>query len=126
MAKKPKKLRRMTKAAEAAYLKSPFHCPYCKSTNIDADAPDAQEHAIYVTCMCGDCRRTWVDRYNITSVDDGDEHAEEPMEELYKHLDNLEMVAERLKTNPDKDARKEAKVIERLVGYIRKAADLED
>ena len=57
-----------TKISEAIRL-HPNTCPFCQSTNLDADSPKLgfnDELKVHVTCT--QCLREWVEIYTVTSV----------------------------------------------------------
>jgi len=49
------------------YLSSDgVYCPFCSSTNIDADRSVSRElGAIYVDMRCGDCDARWTEEYRL-------------------------------------------------------------
>lgn len=63
------------------YIKHPFFCPYCESTQITTLTPCEPEYDFATqVIMCVDCDNKWVDVYELSGVEPfvGNTTEEEP------------------------------------------------
>jgi transcription elongation factor Elf1 len=59
----------MNAQAKKAYIKSPFHCPFCDSKRITNDAYNAELQQQTVSCMdCGQVWNEWLKIVDVTAV----------------------------------------------------------
>lgn len=63
------------------YIKSPYHCPFCKDGNIVGDSMDVGEGGAMQDVHCDACGKAWTDHYSITGV----EFQQEDLEEILKN-----------------------------------------
>jgi hypothetical protein len=61
------KTQKLTKEQIKNYLKSPNHCPYCNSKNIEADEINYDD-TINCDVYCTNCQRTWNEQYEVTNI----------------------------------------------------------
>ena len=62
----------MTVHTNAAYVKNPFFCPFCRSDNIVAsklEFPD-DENTVYQQVRCGTCETEWHDIFKLTGYEE--------------------------------------------------------
>ena len=57
----------MDKDQKTEYLKHPYHCPFCKSTRIEAGTFDGETQSQAVDCL--NCGRQWKDVYTLTDIE---------------------------------------------------------
>jgi phage FluMu protein Com len=61
----------MDKKDKKAYVKKPFSCPHCKSSDIQAEGDlEMGETQAWVEIICNTCKKTWRDIYTLTDVED--------------------------------------------------------
>lgn len=60
----------ITKKEKRAYLKSPFHCPFCNSTNISSGHTDNEGKVIIQPVECFDCKCTWNEVFVLIDIID--------------------------------------------------------
>lgn len=53
--------------AKARYIKSPNHCPYCGSGNIE-DGQIHWDEPVTQDMDCHNCHKTWLDVLTITDI----------------------------------------------------------
>jgi hypothetical protein len=58
----------LTDEAEAKYLASPDHCPFCDSEQIEAGPYRSEELSVISTVSCTSCGEAWVDEYTVTNI----------------------------------------------------------
>ena len=58
----------MTPEQKAAYLKSPYHCPYCKSRGIETGIYNGELQR--QTIQCNDCGKEWYEWFKIIEITD--------------------------------------------------------
>jgi hypothetical protein len=52
------------------YIKHPYFCPYCESTNVGiVTPPEAEMDFVTQILTCGDCERMWRDVYQLSGVE---------------------------------------------------------
>jgi transposase-like protein len=52
------------------YIKHPYFCPYCESTETVVVAPpEAEMDFVTQVIGCKDCERLWTDVYQLTAVE---------------------------------------------------------
>ena len=56
----------LTAEQEREYLKSPNHCPYCGSENIDSGHMEGDTLTAQVVCR--ECDKSWWDCYQLTEI----------------------------------------------------------
>jgi transcription elongation factor Elf1 len=59
----------ITPKAKKKYLKSPAHCPFCNSTDIEGQMVQVDSGACWQPISCVTCKRKWDDIYKLTDVD---------------------------------------------------------
>lgn len=53
-----------------AYLKRPYHCPFCQSQNITSDGMSiVEDNCASSTVSCLDCDNEWRDVYTLSEVE---------------------------------------------------------
>ena len=57
----------MTAEQKAEYLQHPYHCPYCKSGQIEAQTFDGEAQSQAVVCL--KCGKQWRDVYTLTDIE---------------------------------------------------------
>ena len=57
----------LTKEQKESYIKSPYHCPFCNSNNIEA-FPLKFEDDVTGIVKCKDCGKNWEDEYKVVGV----------------------------------------------------------
>ena len=58
----------ITKKKKEIYLRGEgYHCPFCKSENIDSD-PIRFDYEISAKVRCLDCKKIWYDVYKLVDV----------------------------------------------------------
>lgn len=57
----------LTDEAKAAYVKSPHHCPYCKSDNLEGGKVEWDE-PIRVAVYCNACGQQWYDVLQVVGI----------------------------------------------------------
>ena len=60
----------MTEQDKKDYLENPFHCPFCKKGNIDADHIETTYNGAYQSVRCPDCKKRWNDMYELTDMEE--------------------------------------------------------
>jgi len=58
----------LTDEQRAAYVESPFHCPFCGSTNILAGDSEADGRNVYQNVDCQNCGSYWTEEYTISGI----------------------------------------------------------
>ena len=43
-------------------------CPYCDSSNIEAQNPDFEGNRVIETVSCNACHKQWLDIYTLTEI----------------------------------------------------------
>jgi len=59
----------MDENQKAAYVKSPYHCPYCNSENIRARDFETYHDTFTQKVECPDCGKQWTEIYTLTGVE---------------------------------------------------------
>lgn len=68
----------LTAHQSAAYVRGQYGCPFCRCSNTSAE-PEIRVDAgrpvmlIIMRCLRENCRREWVERFTLTSIEDRDE-----------------------------------------------------
>lgn len=60
----------LTKAQVKNYLHHPHQCPYCQSTNIEADTLETCDNEAFQDVSCHKCRAIWRDWYTLTDAEE--------------------------------------------------------
>jgi C4-type Zn-finger protein len=63
----------LTEQQKTDYLNSSSLCPYCKSSNINAERIEADGESAWGEVECEDCGERWTDVYTLTDVETRDE-----------------------------------------------------
>lgn len=59
--------------AKREYLKSPVHCPFCGSENLEAsglEVDDWDEYLAHFHVQCLSCKKAWRDEYKLVDVEE--------------------------------------------------------
>ena len=62
---------KLSKAQKAAYIKSPYHCPYCNSAQIEVgnlEVSVKNHKKIFQHVVCLKCNETWKDVFVLAKV----------------------------------------------------------
>ena len=51
------------------YLKHPYVCPDCGSTEISSGQSDFCDNKVYQNVRCKKCKREWQDVYTLTNIE---------------------------------------------------------
>jgi|TARA_Y100000034_G_scaffold41743_1_gene51279 formate dehydrogenase maturation protein FdhE len=64
----------MTVHSDAAYIKNPTFCPYCKSDDIRlaGDGLEAVWYKVYQSIRCNVCETEWHDVYELVGYEEVD------------------------------------------------------
>lgn len=57
-----------TREAKIEYVRDPYHCPYCASTDIQGGREDYEWKEIRQSIVCLDCGNRWTDIYKLKSI----------------------------------------------------------
>ena len=63
----------LTAKAKKEYIKSPNHCPYCKSDDIEAEPLDGDGLCAFSKVKCNDCGESWNDQYKLVGISEVEE-----------------------------------------------------
>ncbi|MCP4792462.1 MAG: hypothetical protein GY882_03930 [Actinomycetia bacterium] len=55
---------------DAAYVKNPFFCPFCKADEIVVSKPEPFGNVVYQWNRCGTCETEWLDVYELTGYEE--------------------------------------------------------
>ena len=55
---------------DAAYVKNPFFCPFCKSDIIVASKLESFENVVYQWVRCGTCETEWHDIFELVGYEE--------------------------------------------------------
>jgi hypothetical protein len=56
------------KEIEEYIAKDGVICPYCGSKDLHTGDTDWDCGVMWMSCMCGDCDREWVDQYTLSGI----------------------------------------------------------
>jgi transposase-like protein len=60
---------KLTEEQKAEYLMhGGTRCPYCKSTEVDADSPECDGTVGWANVCCETCRSEWTDQWSLTGI----------------------------------------------------------
>ena len=71
------------KKKEGAYLRKPFHCPICGSTDVTGDSLEMDSHTVWQKLYCSDCDAEWYDEYILSNVNIESFNSDYMLKELY-------------------------------------------
>lgn len=57
----------LTKKQIREYTKQPYHCPYCRSEELESGEL-CYEDNINCTVVCQKCNRAWLDVYSVVNI----------------------------------------------------------
>lgn len=58
----------LTDADIRRYLKSPAHCPFCESQDIEGGRIEVDDGGAYQSITCNDCESEWDDAYELDRI----------------------------------------------------------
>lgn len=54
------------------YIDYPYHCPFCKSENIDSEGFNEEESVAFRAFTCDKCKRTWDEIWHLVGIHSDD------------------------------------------------------